>query len=132
MAGIDFGEVAVMPPITVKLTHSEKKMKKWNGRLGGSCEELEAVIARSDACTNSYVNDEELLTIVFMRPELDRAAEVDAALLAHEATHVAQEYFKHLGEGEPSDELQAYAVQAVTQYLVGEHFKWKQKQFDKR
>ena len=49
------------------------------------------------------------------------------ALLAHEAVHVAQRYFEDIGEEDPSEELRAYAVQAVTQHLVYEHTEWLKK-----
>ena len=41
-----------------------------------------------------------------------------AGLLVHEAVHVVQEYFKHIGEREPAIEQYAYAVQCVSQELM--------------
>lgn len=38
-----------------------------------------------------------------------------AGLLAHEATHVKQQICDHIGEATPSDEFEAYSVQAIFQ-----------------
>lgn len=38
-----------------------------------------------------------------------------AALLAHEATHVAQALWRYIGERQPGEEAEAYLVQYVTQ-----------------
>ena len=41
-----------------------------------------------------------------------------ASLLVHEAVHVVQEYFRHIGEDQPSIEMQAYAIQEVSGQLM--------------
>lgn len=41
-----------------------------------------------------------------------------ASLLVHEAVHVVQEYFRHIGEDQPSIEMQAYAIQEVAAQLM--------------
>ena len=41
-----------------------------------------------------------------------------ASLLVHEAVHVVQEYFRHIGEEQPSIEMQAYAIQEVSGQLM--------------
>jgi len=41
-----------------------------------------------------------------------------ASLLVHEAVHVVQEYFRHIGEEQPSIEVQAYAIQEVSAQLM--------------
>lgn len=43
------------------------------------------------------------------------------ALLVHEAVHVAQAYFEHIGEHNPAKEQQAYAIQLVSQNLMFEY-----------
>ena len=129
---IDFREVASMPPLYVRITHSEKKLRRLYRHFDVDAGDLAEVIARSDAVTSSFVKGGEAYHVVYMVPDIDRAATLDAGLLAHEATHVAQEYFRSIGEREPSDELQAYVVQNVTTYLVDQHYAWKQRQFDKR
>ena len=61
---------------------------------------------------------------------MEASADLDQeiALLANEAVHVAQGYFEDIGESDPSDEFEAYVVQGITQHLVGEHLKWRDKQ----
>lgn len=65
--------------------------------------------------------------IVWMTPNLEMSAAMDAGILAHEATHIAQDYLDSIGEDKPSPEFEAYIVGFVTQELVQKHFKWKKK-----
>ena len=41
-----------------------------------------------------------------------------ATLLVHEAVHVVQEYFRFIGEDNPGNEIEAYAVQNVSASLM--------------
>lgn len=41
-----------------------------------------------------------------------------AALLVHEAVHIWQQHRKFIGESEPGDESEAYAIQALSQRLM--------------
>ena len=41
-----------------------------------------------------------------------------ATLLVHEAVHVVQEYFRYIGEDNPGNEIQAYAIQNVSASLM--------------
>ena len=132
MARVSFHDVDFMPAIPVRLTHSKKKLRKFYRDFGEDPECLEESFGKSYAITNTFTRGGECLHVVYMTDCLDHAAEEDAGLLAHEAVHVVEEYFRNIGEYVQSDELRAYAVQGVTTYLVGEHFKWKQKRFDKR
>jgi len=47
-----------------------------------------------------------------------RSARSKIALLAHEATHIWQKLCEDIGETEPSDEFEAYSVQAILGSLM--------------
>lgn len=44
-----------------------------------------------------------------------------AGILVHEAVHISQDYFSHMGESTPATEQQAYAIQAIAQELMAEY-----------
>lgn len=41
-----------------------------------------------------------------------------AGLIAHEATHVSQDFFESIGEDKPSSEMQAYYIQVFTICII--------------
>lgn len=43
-----------------------------------------------------------------------------AGILVHEATHAWQAYAEHIGETDPGKEQEAYAIQSISQALMGE------------
>lgn len=111
-----------MPSIVICLVHSEKKARKALRSLGMNDE----LIPNIDASTFYREGDRQFVVFV-SRDSLHHDAAEDIGLLAHEATHVAQGYFRSIGEECPSDEFEAYTVQVVTQELCNQHFKWKKK-----
>ena len=124
-----------MPDITIALTHSETKARKAIGEcIGEVFSGALNVYRHCDATTHILINHETAETryLVFMKPNLDLSASVDAALLAHEATHIAMDYLGGIGEKNPSEELTCYTIQTITCFLVDEHFKWKTKKLDAR
>lgn len=126
-------QIETMPRINIRITHSKKRLRKWCESIGADYEPIEKKMETADAIANSFINhDGRLLFIVWMHDTTDDSAAQDAALLAHEAVHVAQAYFDYMGEDKPGDEQYAYVVQHATHYLVQEHFDWKQRQFDKK
>lgn len=119
-----------LPEIEIMITHSKKKALKAIRRFSGDAgvEDYEALVNMQ--ATTSALRDRKTgtrLYVVWMTPCTDYSASTDVALLAHEAVHVAQDYFREIGEDSPSDELYAYVVQDIVQHLVGEHFAWKKR-----
>lgn len=119
---IEFYELCdPIPRLKVFLAHTKKKAREALRKLGMNDE-----VMPGDAIT--FYKEGDLDFVVFInKKSLHRDAVEDIGLLAHEATHVAQGYFRAIGEECPSDEFQAYTVQAVTQELCDQHFKWKKK-----
>ena len=119
-----------LPGIDILLVHSQKKAKRIIGKMAGekAVKDWSRLRAR-DATTSSLQHNVtgEVVYLIWMRPCVEWSAETDVAILSHEATHVALDYLREIGEDEPSEELFSYTVQAVTEYLVGKHFKWKKK-----
>lgn len=60
----------------------------------------------------------EALAIVTLGCTKGRSIPQVHAMLVHEATHLWQYIKQHTGEREPSTELEAYAVQAISQRLM--------------
>lgn len=121
-----FEELQVMPPVLIRFTHSKKKYGKWLDRFGGG-----EAPGNAEATTACVRGDDEVVFLVWMTPCLDFDAAEDAALLAHEAVHIADDYFAHqINEDHPSSELKAYVVQYITAHLVKKHFKWKRKRLN--
>lgn len=58
--------------------------------------------------------------LVYLQDYTGRSVAQIHALLAHEAVHVVLASFRAMGEDEPAEEQTAYAVQAVTEYLIEE------------
>lgn len=125
----------MLPPIRVALTHSKRRAAAEVSRCAERRRERDLLdlLDRADATTSALTDPEtgERLHLVTMTPNTGYPAEEDAAILAHEAVHVALGYLEDIGEDEPGEEMTAYAVQAVARSLVGRHFEWKRKMLEK-
>lgn len=75
----------------------------------------------ANATTHYFANDTTKSTVVCMPPNPAMSNAQIVALLCHEAVHIWQATRKHYGERKPSTELEAYAVQSLTQRLVEEY-----------
>ncbi len=109
------------PSLELCLVHSKKKAQEALRKLGMNDELIPG------EATTFYKEGDNTFIVYIDKASLHHDATEDIGLLAHEATHVAQGYFRAIGEEEPSDEFQAYMIQAVTQELCNRHFKWKKK-----
>lgn len=112
-----------MPRITLGLTHSRAKALAF---VRGYGIEDARLIGEANAQTVALADGKDQRIIVLVECEGATDAEMHA-LLAHEAVHVAQHYFEHLGEDDPSRELAAYVIQHVTHYLIERHEEWKRR-----
>lgn len=117
------------PQLNIMFTHSKKKARKFIKSKAGHYEDWVDISEQSDATTSCFQDTETRQTyfMVWMRPNFDRSAEEDVEILAHEATHIKQDYFESFGEDKPAPEEEAYIVGAITKALVGQHFRWKKR-----
>lgn len=60
----------------------------------------------------------EQCCIVAMRVKKKTDPNSIVGLLVHESVHIWQSFKRHIGEKEPSDEFEAYAIQSISQRLI--------------
>lgn len=65
--------------------------------------------------------DGSMLCIVAVRMRPGISGVQLAAMLVHEAVHVFQKFCYHIGETQPSEEFEAYAIQNISQRLMQEY-----------
>lgn len=108
-----FGEVEL------HLYHKREKVLRLARRLGTSVSFVESAHAQ----TNGFDSGGVLICFVLLEAEV-READQLAALMAHEAVHVAQIILDRFGEDEPGEETRAYLVQGVTYALLDMQRRW--------
>lgn len=96
----------------------EREMKRINIK---GCSFLNSTHA--NATTHFLTCDDGLTCIIALGDTKDRSKEQVAALIAHEAMHVVQEMWSHLGETNPGRECEAYLVQHIVQNCLQEAWK---------
>lgn len=104
----------------IRLYHDTGKALRYLAKSGVT----EEAMPYSDAQT-WLTADGRKAVVLFGKPTGDTAT--DAALMAHEATHIALFALDAVGEDEPAEEELCYVVQAITLALCEMHFKWQQK-----
>ena len=120
----------LLPGIKVKLVHSRAKADKFLKKR-----DLGYIDMPQDVgAVTCFIPDEDNgIFLVLMNRELptdNNEACAQYALLAHEAVHCKQRYFENIGEDNPSHEVEAYVVQAISQLLIIEHSDWMLKKHD--
>ena len=104
-------------PFYCGFTTSKKKFKAEMARLGIDPAPDFVTTDHANATTHFLERRSCLTAIIAMpKPKGDKhSPEQIAGLLAHEATHVAQELWRSIGEKRPGDEAEAYLVQHIVQ-----------------
>ncbi len=72
----------------------------------------------SDATAHFFERDGEVSVLVCIKTRKEITPIQVAGLLVHEAVHIWQHYTRSIGEKEPSDEFEAYSIQAISQELM--------------
>ena len=86
-----------------------------------ACAELEWISnAHSQATAHTFSGPHGLTVVVCIRDWQGRDPVEVAGLLIHEAVHAWQQYADHIGERNPGDEQEAYAIQSIAQELLSE------------
>lgn len=109
-------QAAAFPMPKLQLVHSRRKAEKVLRKLGCKTEFLETEAQMWLVGSNA---------IVLFEADCDWHSE--AALLCHEAVHVADEWLKALGEDSPGTEERAYMVQCIAEPFFRAHEKWKRR-----
>ncbi len=106
-------------PIYVGFTTSPKRFAREMKRLG--CEGVASLASdHANATTHHLIKDGSATAIIAMQKDKKRSPEQVAALIAHEAVHVAQELWSNIGERTPGREAEAYLVQMIVQCCLQE------------
>lgn len=76
----------------------------------------------ADATVHFFDNpDGKTVAVVCLSESRKKRKPVEiAGMLVHEAVHVWQQYCRDMGERNPGDEQEAYAVQSIAQELMAE------------
>ena len=111
--------IGIMPNLKTALYHSERKLRRDLKSRGVECPELRTAPAQ----TFPQTIDGGTVHFVLLRPS-DQPLWSQLALLAHEATHIAERYFEELGESDPGSEDWASAVQSASGCLFDAHLRW--------
>lgn len=112
-----------IPVPELRLFHSRGRMTTWCAKRGIPNECMEFLDADAQAWT--WKKDSEVVCIVLFENMADDLS--DAALLAHEAVHVACNTLGMIGEDDYGEETLAYLVEAFTLALLRAHRKWMDK-----
>lgn len=82
-------------------------------------------LVRGNGATCHFFRDKKdnQIVIVGLNDDPKYSREQVYAMLAHEAMHIVQAHCEEIGEHKPSDEFQAYALQAICQKLFESYIK---------
>jgi hypothetical protein len=73
--------------------------------------------SHATAHTLTHPTSGQLCSIICLNADGDRTGIEIAGLLTHEAVHVWQRFRRWIGEVDPGDETEAYAIQNISQVL---------------
>jgi hypothetical protein len=107
-------------PIHVGFTTDEKAFKREIKRL--KCGDVKFLLNdHSSATTHFLTGDKGGYCAIICLGECDgfELSQI-AGLIAHEATHVAQQLWRRIGEQDVGDETEAYFIQLITQCCLNE------------
>lgn len=89
----------------------------------GVDDHVDWVARNADATTHFLECANQTICIVCVRPEPEREALETITLIVHEAVHVWQRAMEDIAERHPSDEFEAYSIQAISHILIAEYIR---------
>lgn len=104
--------------ITLKLFTTEKAFHSWLKRCNLPAHEIKNT---ADATTVSYSKKDKLqIFVVMCREQWEKIPTTTclSGLVFHESIHVWQECLSFIGETSPGDELEAYHIQDIGQWIM--------------
>ena len=102
-------------PVHIGFTNNEAAFNKEMKRLKVKNADFLAS-DHADASTVSLIGEKGSLCLIVTLGSCEGKTMAQVAgLIAHEATHVAQRLWEHIGEDNPGTESEAYFIQMVTQ-----------------
>ena len=108
----------ILPPLHYyTLVTTERQFRKAMKHLGIAYPPPWVNVG-SEATTHFLEAGNRQAAVVAIRLARPRMLSEVVGLLAHEAVHIAQEYFADIGERLPSPEFQAYVTKWITSELV--------------
>lgn len=113
----------VEAPFHYTLVTTERKYHKVLDRLNVPRNERPAFIKTSwsNATAHSFTSNGKLTFVICVSGTEEHTTAQVYALLVHEAVHMWQEARARIGEIAPSQEFEAYAIQALSQRLFEEY-----------
>lgn len=76
-----------------------------------------------DGRTTTFERDSELCVIVTVNVREGVSEDAVLGMLVHETVHVKQYLMRHIGESKPSEEFEAYTMQAIFMCLMDAYAK---------
>ena len=110
----------VISPIHYGLCKTEKDFKKELKRLGIRKKDRPDFLKSShaNATVHFFEKDNSVCAIVCLGDTKGHTPNEIVGLLIHESVHIWQEIKANIGEQYPSNEFEAYSIQAIAQKLI--------------
>lgn len=123
MKGLEYLNRCLLLGQHYALCTSEEAFRKELRRLKVPAKDWPEFMGNGHACTHTFDSSKDGTThIVCIQRTKKRTRIQICALLCHEAVHIWQNFSRDIGEKNPGDETEAYAIQHISQSLMESYF----------